>query len=497
MLIAGLFTVNLWLLSLFGVADGFVADLSLLAFSGKPVGRVINYKGLEVYVAEPKDQKNGTGIGTPNRPVFGVLHLTDVFGIQSTENKLFARAGYLTVVPDLFNGKPRSEDPKSSFNATEFFGSHGPSVTDPIVSTALSYMREELGATKIGSLGYCFGGRYAFRALGLPRGRAVNAAFAAHPTLLGDDEIKAITEKDTGMQVKRRIEIEAAMGTTGQPFTMALYGGVPHGFAVHPNLDIPVEKAGKEDAFLQALKQQFIVVVTGSASGMGLATSLSLLEQDAMVGMCDLNGEGLEKGFRGLEPELQSQVYIQAVEVTDRQAVRVFLEATKTRFGKVDGVANFAGTGGHELGTESVWETSDEEFGYIMNLNVRGAFNVLAESLKSGLLSHGGSFVHVGSMFSLQGFLRGAVFAASKHASLGMVRSAAKEVGDRARVNCVLPGAIDTPMRRANLERVSDFPAPTLVGTAQEVADVTVFLLSEKSTFVNGAAWGVDGGAGL
>ncbi|KAF6831102.1 short-chain dehydrogenase/reductase family Oxidoreductase [Colletotrichum musicola] len=486
MLIAGLLTMNLWLLSLIGVADGFVADLSLLAFSGKPVGRVINYKGLDVYVAEPKDQKNGTGIGTPNRPVFGVLHLTDVFGIQSAENKFFARAGYLTVVPDLFNGKPRSEDPNSGFNATEFFGSHEPSVTDPIVSTALSYMREELGATKIGSLGYCFGGRYAFRALGLPKGKAVNAAFAAHPTLLGDDEIKAITEKDTGMQIKRRMEIEAAMGTTGQPFTMALYGGVPHGFAVHPNLDIPVEKAGKEDAFLQAspcLRSQYppghdtatlqpaaedhIVVVTGSASGMGLATSRSLLEQGAKVGMCDLNGEGLENIFRGLESELQSRVYIQAVDVTDRQAVRVFLEATKTRFGKVDGVANLTGTGGHELGTESVWESSDEEFDYIMNLNVRGAFNVLAESLKPGFLSHGGSFVHVGSMFSLQGFLRGAVFAASNHASLGMVRSAAKEVADRAKVN------------------------------SQEVADVTVFLLSEKSTFVNGAAWSVDGGAGL
>ncbi|KAF6838247.1 short chain dehydrogenase reductase family superfamily [Colletotrichum plurivorum] len=230
---------------------------------------------------------------------------------------------------------------------------------------------------------------------------------------------------------------------------------------------------------------------------MGLATSMSLLEQGATVGMCDLNGEGLENFFRGLESELQSRLFIRAVDVTDRQAIRVFLEATKARFGKVDGVANFAGTGGHELGTESVWETSDEEFDYIMNLNVRGAFNVLAESLKPGLLSHGGSFVHVGSMFSLQGFIRGAVFAASKHASLGMVRSAAKEVGDRARVNCVLPGAIDTPMHRANLERVHDFPAPTLVGTAQEVADVTVFLLSDQSTFVNGAAWSVDGGAGL
>ncbi|KAJ3960907.1 hypothetical protein N0V92_002397 [Colletotrichum tropicale] len=108
-------------------------------------------------------------------------------------------------MPDLFNGKPRSEDPKSAFNATEFFGSHGPSVTDPIVTTALSYMRDQMGVSKIATVGYCFGGRYAFRALGFPQGKAVNAAFAAHPTLLGDDEIKAISgpaslaiaEKDT------------------------------------------------------------------------------------------------------------------------------------------------------------------------------------------------------------------------------------------------------------------------------------------------------------
>ncbi|KAF4848403.1 Hydrolase tropI [Colletotrichum siamense] len=165
-------------------------------------------------------------------------------------------------MPDLFNGKPRSEDPKSGFNATEFFGSHGPSVTDPIVTTALSYMRDQMGVSKIATVGYCFGGRYAFRALGFPQGKAVNAAFAAHPTLLSDDEIKAISgpaslaiaEKDTGMKIQRRIEIEMAMARTGQPWTMNLYGGVPHGFATHPNLDVPVEKAGKEDAFLQAVR---------------------------------------------------------------------------------------------------------------------------------------------------------------------------------------------------------------------------------------------------
>ncbi|KAE9581597.1 hypothetical protein CGMCC3_g2301 [Colletotrichum fructicola] len=251
---------------LFGLASGFVADLSLLAFAGTPVGQVINFNGLDIYVSKPKEQPGSNGMLAQTKPTVGIVHLTDVFGIQSTENKLltdsFARAGYVTIMPDLFNGKPRSEDPKSGFNATEFFGSHGPSVTDPIVTTALSYMRDQMGVSKIATVGYCFGGRYAFRALGFPQGKAVNAAFAAHPTLLGDDEIKAISgpaslaiaEKDTGMKIQRRIEIEMAMARTGQPWTMNLYGGVPHGFATHPNLDVPVEKAGKEDAFLQAVR---------------------------------------------------------------------------------------------------------------------------------------------------------------------------------------------------------------------------------------------------
>ncbi|OLN85466.1 Levodione reductase 3 [Colletotrichum chlorophyti] len=241
-----------------------------------------------------------------------------------------------------------------------------------------------------------------------------------------------------------------------------------------------------------------VIIVFGSASGMGLATSKTLLAQGAKVGMADVNGQGLEKVVSELDPEQQSRLFFRAADVTSRQSVRSFLEETRLRLGQANGVANFAGCGGHELGTQSIWETSDQEFDFITNLNIRGAFHVLSEALKPGYLAHGGSFVHVGSMFSLQGFLKGAVFAGSKHASLGMVRSAAKEVGDRARVNCVLPGAIDTPMHQANLARVpKDFPAPTLVGSAQEVSDVTVFLLSDKSRFVNGAAWSVDGGAGL
>ncbi|GJC81071.1 levodione reductase [Colletotrichum liriopes] len=173
-----------------------------------------------------------------------------------------------------------------------------------------------------------------------------------------------------------------------------------------------------------------VIIVIGSASGMGLATANTLLAEGAKVGMSDIDGITLDKAVKELDTEQQSRIFFKTSDVNNRQS---------GHFGKIDGVANFAGCGGHQLGTESVWETSDEEFDFITSLNIRGAFHGLAETLKPGFLFHGGSFVHIGSMYALQGFYKGAVFAASKHASLGMVRSAAKEVGDRARVNCVLP----------------------------------------------------------
>ncbi|GJC96156.1 dienelactone hydrolase [Colletotrichum higginsianum] len=210
-----------------GASGDYVADLSLLAFTGTPVGKVVPFDGRTASLVDS-----------------------------------FARAGYVAVAPDLFENKPKSEDPMASFNGTEFFRAHGPAVTDPKVEKTIAYMRDKMDIQKIASTGYCFGGRYAFRALGLSQNKGVQVAFAAHPTLLGDDEIKAIkgpaslalAEDDKTMLPKRRVEIEAAMGTTGQPYTITLYGGTPHGFATNPDLSIPVQKAAKEDAFLQAVR---------------------------------------------------------------------------------------------------------------------------------------------------------------------------------------------------------------------------------------------------
>ncbi len=91
----------------------------------------------------------------------------------------------------MFDGKPAPMDfTTPGFNATEFTLAHGPNATDPILATAVAYL-QTTGVEKIATTGYCYGGRYAFRMLAA--GKGVDAGFAAHPSLLEDSEIMAIT----------------------------------------------------------------------------------------------------------------------------------------------------------------------------------------------------------------------------------------------------------------------------------------------------------------
>ncbi|KAI1807494.1 alpha/beta-hydrolase [Daldinia bambusicola] len=226
---------------------------SIIAHSGDPVGKEQLYEGINMYV-------------TGNASDVGVLYLTDVFGIQLLENRLladsFGRAGYLTVAPDLFNGTPAAGDinGQPDFDATKFLDDHGPEVTDPIIETAIDFMRTTLGVKKVVATGYCFGGRYTFRFLA--EGKGVDVGFAAHPSMLEDAEISALkgpasiaaADGDDMTPAERRSQIEALLLGTGFPYSLALYGGTKHGFGVRANVSDPKQKFGKEEAFFQAIR---------------------------------------------------------------------------------------------------------------------------------------------------------------------------------------------------------------------------------------------------
>jgi NAD(P)-dependent dehydrogenase (short-subunit alcohol dehydrogenase family) len=184
-----------------------------------------------------------------------------------------------------------------------------------------------------------------------------------------------------------------------------------------------------------------VFIVTGAASGIGYATATQLLARGAYVSAGDLRADALANAFRDLKKKYDKHLYCKAVDVTKREQVKDFITATVEHFGRLDGYANVAGTGGHRLGHEYISELSDEEYDFIMDVNVRATYLALSEALKPEVFKvEGGSIVCVGSMFGRRGFKKGAVFAASKHAMAGMARSVALEAGERAiRVNVVEP----------------------------------------------------------
>ncbi|CAI4219269.1 unnamed protein product [Parascedosporium putredinis] len=210
---------------------------------------------LTLYVNQPEGEYGDIAI----------LYLTDVFGIQLNQNKLlvdsFSRAGFLTVAPDLFAGEPAPGDlNQPDWDIQKFLQANTPEIVDARIEQAITYLREELGATRIGVTGYCFGGRFAFR-FGA-EGRGADAVFAAHPSNPEDYEITNLTvaasiaysESDNSLTPERRAELEVLLREADIPYQFTLYSGTNHGFAVRANLTSPEEKFGKESAFLQAVR---------------------------------------------------------------------------------------------------------------------------------------------------------------------------------------------------------------------------------------------------
>ncbi|KAM7213305.1 Alpha/Beta hydrolase fold, partial [Rhypophila decipiens] len=245
-------TLLLWAGTVSAKQCSYGDDPQIIAHTGTPVGTEIVVTNSTLYVSEPKCKK----------PKIGVLYLTDAFSIQFVNNKLladsFARAGYLTVAPDMFNNDPAPFDLATpGFNATEWTLRHNPTAIHPILAKGVAYLRSK-GVSKVVAAGYCFGGRYAFRMLAA--GLGVDVGFAAHPSLLEDSEILAVTgpislaaaEIDAMMPPARKTAIEGLLSTqVAQPYQVSLYGGTAHGFAVRANISDPEQKFGKEAAFYQ------------------------------------------------------------------------------------------------------------------------------------------------------------------------------------------------------------------------------------------------------
>ncbi|KAK1147656.1 hypothetical protein N8T08_000998 [Aspergillus melleus] len=221
---------------------------------GTPVGEIKNVGGVDTYVVYPKDNK------TPEK---AIVILSDILGIYINAQLLadeFAANGYLTVIPDLFRGDAikLSDMESGKADLPAWIPNHQPAVIDPIVESTLKYVRQDLGAKKVASVGYCFGGKYVCR---FAKPGKFDVGYTAHPSFVTEEELGGITtplsiaasEIDQIFTTELRHKSEGILIKTGQPWQINLFGGVSHGFAVRADLSKKNIKIAKEQAFCQAV----------------------------------------------------------------------------------------------------------------------------------------------------------------------------------------------------------------------------------------------------
>lgn len=246
------------------------------------------------------------------------------------------------------------------------------------------------------------------------------------------------------------------------------------------------------------------VVITGGAGMIGHATAMTLARAGADVMLVDINAKALAARCGAVEA-LGGRVATHVADVSKSGDVQAYVGRTLEVFGRIDGFFNNAGMEGK---LSPIYEYEESEFDRIVAVNQKGIFLGLRYVLPVMLSQGHGAVVNTGSIASERGLAGACAYNATKHAVIGLTRTAASDVGGRGvRVNAVMPGVIDTPLLEAMLRMMfnGDVAAgkktlgrvATLdrIGTPEEVGEVVTFLLSDAAAFVNGAAWAVDGGA--
>lgn len=225
-----------------------------------------------------------------------------------------------------------------------------------------------------------------------------------------------------------------------------------------------------------------VALVTGAGSGIGRATATRLAADGAQVLTTDCAGA----------------VDIVA-DVTAPGANAGLVAEAEARFGRLDIVVACAGITGMQM----LDGHSDDFFDRMMAVNVTAVFRLMRDALPLLKRSPHGRMILIGSVMSSFGEAGMAAYSASKHAVLGMTRSVAAEVGgDGITVNCIQPGAIDTPMTAPAFSAMPEFrqrwidkAALGRLGQPEDIADVAAFLASDDARFMSGHGLFVDGGA--
>ncbi|WP_283789041.1 SDR family oxidoreductase [Bermanella sp. WJH001] len=241
-----------------------------------------------------------------------------------------------------------------------------------------------------------------------------------------------------------------------------------------------------------------VAIVTGASAGIGKATAMAFAKHGAKVVVADINQQDGEAVVTEITQAGGIAMFVPC-DVTNEQQVMSLVDATIEAYGKLDIAFNNAGI---EIEQSKLADGEESVFDKIMDVNVKGVWRCMKYQIPAMLKNGGGSIVNTASVAGLGAAPKMAIYSASKHAVIGLTKSAAVEYGKKGiRVNAVCPAVIDTEMfRRAaeadprKAEYVAGMHPVGRIGKVDEIAEAVMYLCSSNSGFTTGIALPVDGG---